>query len=346
MTIPPGFLDRLRATVVLSEVVGPTVKWDMRKSDFENGDLWAPCPFHDEKTASFHVDDRKGYYYCFGCHAKGDAISFVRETKNTSFMASIRRLAFLVDMDTELEAAMNPPKTLPPIMATKQVIVECFEKEHFLEIGLLTGWTRYIQNHDRLLRSLSWRDSDYPGNVLDMLLAMQNRNDGSLDKVQTYVMEKFSNVAAATAQVAAFSNTQQIIGYTYELPRSDVIGVMMPFGGFSEVYDAIKAACATTSLEAKRADEMWGHSMFMKDIMELVNHSAVVVCDLTGRNPNVFYEMGLAHAWGRPVIPITQNKGDIPSDLQAHRYLTYLNNSEGRKTLSKQLAERLATILS
>ncbi len=38
--------------------------------------MWAPCPFHQEKTASFHVDDRKGFYYCFGCHAKGDAISF------------------------------------------------------------------------------------------------------------------------------------------------------------------------------------------------------------------------------------------------------------------------------
>ncbi len=260
-------------------------------------------------------------------------------------MASVRRLAFLVEMDTELDAAMNPTQTLPPILTTKEIIVECFEKEHFLEIGLITGWTSYIQSHDRLLRSLSWGDSDYAGNVLDMLVAMQNRGDDSLEKVQKYVMQKFSNVASATAQVAAFSNTQQIIGYTYELPKNDVIGVMMPFGGFYEVYDALKAACASTSLEAKRADEMWGHSIFMRDIMELVNHSAVVVCDLTGRNPNVFYEMGLAHAWGRPVIPITQNKEDIPSDLQAHRYLTYLNNSEGRKTLSKQLAERLATIL-
>jgi hypothetical protein len=345
VTIPPGFLDRLRANISLSDVIAPTVKWDARKTNFDKGDLWAPCPFHEEKSASFHVDDKKSFYYCFGCHAKGDAISFLRETKNISFIASVRRLAFLVEMDTELDAAMNPTQSLPPILTTKEIIVECFKKEHFLEIGLITGWTSYIQSHARLLRSLSWGDPDYAENVLDMLVAMQNRSDGSLEKVQTYVMQKFSNVATATAQVAAFSNTQKIIGYTYELPKNDVIGVMMPFGGFSEVYDAIKAACASTSLEAKRADEMWGHSIFMRDIMELVNHSAVVVCDLTGRNPNVFYEMGLAHAWGRPVIPITQNKEDIPSDLQAHRYLTYLNNSEGRKILSEQLAERLATIL-
>ncbi|MDO6592123.1 hypothetical protein Q4539_17965 [Yoonia sp. 1_MG-2023] len=240
---------------------------------------------------------------------------------------------------------MNQTQPLPPILTTKDVIVKCFEKEHFLEIGVITGWTSYIQGHDRLLRSLSWGDSDYSGNVLDMLVAMQSRDDGSLEKVQAYVMRKFSNVTTATTHVAAFSNTQQIIGYTYELPRNDVIGVMMPFGGFSEVYDAIKAACTTTALQAKRADEMWGHSMFMRDIMELVNHSAVVICDLTGRNPNVFYEMGLAHAWGRPVIPITQNKNDIPSDLQAHRYLTYLDNAEGRKQLSGDLAKRLNSLL-
>jgi DNA primase len=55
--------------------------------------MWSPCPFHHEKTASFHVDDQKGYYYCFGCHAKGDAISFVRETENVGFMEAVEILA-------------------------------------------------------------------------------------------------------------------------------------------------------------------------------------------------------------------------------------------------------------
>ncbi|MEZ5912391.1 MAG: CHC2 zinc finger domain-containing protein [Paracoccaceae bacterium] len=67
--------------------------WDARKSNQGKGDMWAPCPFHQEKTASFHVDDRKGFYYCFGCHAKGDAVSFVRETENVGFMEAIEILA-------------------------------------------------------------------------------------------------------------------------------------------------------------------------------------------------------------------------------------------------------------
>ncbi len=93
MSLPPGFLDELRSRTSLTHVVGRKVMWDQRKSNQGKGDMWAPCPFHQEKTASFHVDDRKGYYYCFGCHAKGDAISFVRETENVDFMEAVRILA-------------------------------------------------------------------------------------------------------------------------------------------------------------------------------------------------------------------------------------------------------------
>lgn len=93
MSLPPGFLDELRNRVTISQVVGRKVVWDMRKSNQAKGDFWAPCPFHHEKSASFHVDDRKGYYYCFGCHAKGDAISFVKETENVSFVEAVEILA-------------------------------------------------------------------------------------------------------------------------------------------------------------------------------------------------------------------------------------------------------------
>jgi DNA primase len=65
----------------------------VRKSNQGKGDMWAPCPFHQEKSASFHVDDRKGYYYCFGCHAKGDALTFIKETENLGFMEAVEVLA-------------------------------------------------------------------------------------------------------------------------------------------------------------------------------------------------------------------------------------------------------------
>ena len=93
MSLPNGFLDELRTRVTLSSIVGKKVTWDMRKSNMAKGDFWAPCPFHQEKSASFHVDDRKGYYYCFGCHAKGDAVTFVKESENLGFLEAVQVLA-------------------------------------------------------------------------------------------------------------------------------------------------------------------------------------------------------------------------------------------------------------
>jgi hypothetical protein len=71
----------------------------------------------------------------------------------------------------------------------------------------------------------------------------------------------------------------------------------------------------------------------------------VVVCDCTGRNPNVFYEIGIAHTLGREVILITQNAADIPFDLRHLRYVAYLNNAEGRENLSTTLETRFSALL-
>ena len=109
MSLPPGFLDELRTRLSLGQVIGRRVTWDLRKSNQGKGDLWAPCPFHEERTASFHVDDRKGFYYCFGCQAKGDAISFLREIDNLSFVEAVEALA--------REAGMEMPARDPQAKA-------------------------------------------------------------------------------------------------------------------------------------------------------------------------------------------------------------------------------------
>ncbi|MEM9550730.1 MAG: DNA primase, partial [Pseudomonadota bacterium] len=135
MSLPPGFLDELRSRSSLSQVVGRKVIWDARKSNQGKGDMWAPCPFHHEKTASFHVDDRKGYYYCFGCHAKGDAISFVRETENVSFMEAVEILA--------REAGMQMPERDPRAQEKadrRSQLVEVMEDAvRFFQLQLKTG---------------------------------------------------------------------------------------------------------------------------------------------------------------------------------------------------------------
>ena len=76
-----------------------------------------------------------------------------------------------------------------------------------------------------------------------------------------------------------------------------------------------------------------GIPWIIQDVVSLIDKSRVVICDCTGRNANVFYEIGIAHTLGREVILITQNEADIPFDLRHLRYVKYLNNAEGRQVL-------------
>ena len=92
-SFPPAFLDELKTRLSIAEVVGRKVVWDQRKTNRGKGDFWACCPFHQEKTPSFHVDDRKGFYKCFSCEESGDAIGFVMKTENLSFPEAIEVLA-------------------------------------------------------------------------------------------------------------------------------------------------------------------------------------------------------------------------------------------------------------
>ncbi|MCA3554017.1 DNA primase [Aestuariivirga sp.] len=93
MQAPPSFLEDIRNRVSISSVVGRKVTWDRKKSNPGKGDFWACCPFHGEKSPSFHVDDRKGFYHCFGCKASGDVFRFLVEKEGLSFPEAVERLA-------------------------------------------------------------------------------------------------------------------------------------------------------------------------------------------------------------------------------------------------------------
>lgn len=93
MRFPPAFLDDIRARLPISQVVGRKVSWDKRKSNPGRGDYWACCPFHGEKTPSFHADNRKGRYHCFGCGVSGDHFTFLVEQEGVSFPEAVAQLA-------------------------------------------------------------------------------------------------------------------------------------------------------------------------------------------------------------------------------------------------------------
>lgn len=121
---------------------------------------------------------------------------------------------------------------------------------------------------------------------------------------------------------------------------------MMPFAPeFDVVYEVIESAVGDAGLHCARADDIWEHDHVMEDVLSLLWRSQIVIADLTGRNTNVFYETGLAHALPRRTVLLTQEPADIPFDLRSIRYLQYGLGRQQRAFLREQLSERLKTLI-
>jgi hypothetical protein len=128
-----------------------------------------------------------------------------------------------------------------------------------------------------------------------------------------------------------------------EAIEPSLVAAMMPFATeFGPVYQVLQEAATDVGLRCRRADDIWENPAVIQDVVNLIDRATVVICDCTTRNPNVFYEIGVAHTLGREVILITQSESDIPFDLRHLRYVPYLNNAEGRAQLKARLAPRLA----
>ncbi|WP_447761469.1 DNA primase [Sphingopyxis panaciterrae] len=100
MSLTPQWLDELRSRVTLSTLIGRTVKVTRAGREYK-----ACCPFHNEKTPSFTINDEKGFYHCFGCSAHGDAIRWMTDQRGLSFMDAVKELA--------AEAGMEVPAADP-----------------------------------------------------------------------------------------------------------------------------------------------------------------------------------------------------------------------------------------
>lgn len=104
MRYSQALLDEIRRRIVLSELVATRVTWDRRKTNERKGEYWACCPWHSEKSPSFHVLNDRGRYHCFGCGVSGDAFDFVVETGGVAFVEAVKDLAARAGVDLPVES--------------------------------------------------------------------------------------------------------------------------------------------------------------------------------------------------------------------------------------------------
>jgi hypothetical protein len=121
--------------------------------------------------------------------------------------------------------------------------------------------------------------------------------------------------------------------------------VVMPFrDDLKPVWDDhIKKIALTLGVNAVRADDFFTTHSIMADVWNAIAGARVVITDCTGRNPNVFYELGVAHTVGKPVILIAQNVHDVPSDVRHIRYIQYEYTPRGMQQFEQRLEQTLRT---
>lgn len=228
-----------------------------------------------------------------------------------------------------LETLNNKPSLEPdfPPMELKKVIEHLLDPTHFIDLS----HERAIEQANQLLKSQS-------------LFVEKDENTGNVTLCK--VIDGFVSTSSDIKEV------KKVITFSpsvFTIPKKPVVNnlvsVMMPFAmEFDNALEAIKAACSNANMQCFRVDNRWNNSTIIQDIFELIYCSSIVIVDFTGKNPNVFYEAGIAHTLGKNVIPITQNIDDIPFDLRHHRVLKYLRNSEGLEELKKGIENRLKTL--
>ncbi|HEX6899223.1 MAG TPA: hypothetical protein VF789_05895 [Thermoanaerobaculia bacterium] len=124
------------------------------------------------------------------------------------------------------------------------------------------------------------------------------------------------------------------------LPRTGADAfVLMPFSAdLAPVYeDHIKSVASKLGLSIARADDFFTTNAIVSDIWAGIFQSKIIIADCTGRNPNVFYEIGIAHTLGKPVILITQSLADVPFDLRYRKCLEYELTPRGMAKFEESL---------
>ena len=111
--------------------------------------------------------------------------------------------------------------------------------------------------------------------------------------------------------------------------------IIMPFveEWSSRTFSILKEIVEGLGYECKRADDLYG-KIILKDIWQQINEAVFIIADLTSNNPNVFYELGIAHTLGKEIIPLLQKGNEIPFDQRSFRIFFYEDNIDGYKDLT------------
>jgi len=204
----------------------------------------------------------------------------------------------------------------------------------------------------------------YDGIVCDILIPFRGARDGGLALAREFSSKYPSSCMVLVSQYvtarwvnefAGFPNhafvekgddvIEDLVREIGRIAKSKYAFVCMPFAPeFADFYEVgIKPVVLECGFKCVRADELEHNKGILTVVYEQIQAAHIIVADMTGRNPNVYYEVGYAHALEKDVVLLTQRTDDLPFDLRGFNHVVY----EGRITLLKErLFQRVKALLN
>jgi nucleoside 2-deoxyribosyltransferase len=209
-------------------------------------------------------------------------------------------------------------------------------------------WIDFTGDYEEALARLSWSITGEKPRIA------RGPEPGSLE--QTVPPEEIEKLRVELREaVAMFKSRVEAAGTPAPAPRADGQGkpkkkcfIVMPFADddLQVVYeDFVRPTVQQCKLDCERGDDVFGSNIIMDDILRSIHAADLILADLTRRNANVFYEVGIAHAVGKPVLLIAQSIDDVPFDLRHRRVLLYEYSPRGCRKLETALPNNIYAAL-
>lgn len=232
------------------------------------------------------------------------------------------------------EALITVAATTIPIVVVLYVTIKRLFHSYLLD----RDHARYSE--ERQMAILSEMRASYEHRISDLTREMvatrarwEDANHLILSGQRTQSME----IGSGTIDVARFLKPYGIDPHS-TVVDSDKIFILTPFSEDElEIYSAIKSVCGRTGFTALRGDERRAEGDIFQHILEEIVTSRIVIANISSRNPNVFYELGIAMAIGKPTLLISDTLEDTPFDLKSRRIVVF----KGVKDLETKLSEAL-----
>jgi nucleoside 2-deoxyribosyltransferase len=211
-------------------------------------------------------------------------------------------------------------------------------------------WVDFTEDYETALASLIWgitgeqpqaADGKQPGVPINEI------DPNELESLRREVQAAVELFKSRPSEAAPVQQAATLAGPGPEGKRHCF--VVMPFGDqdLQVVYeDFVRPTLVDgCNLLCERGDDVFGSNVIMDDILKSVEDADVILADLTGKNANVFYEVGICHALGKPVLLLAQSMDDVPFDLRHRRVLLYEYSPRGCKRLEGTLKENMNAVL-